>query len=140
MAINKSNIIKIIDASVALKWFIEEEGSDRAQKIFSELIRNPKNFAVPELFFFEVANIFNRAFKTPTKDQLQIFETLTVCGINRFSFSNSLFIELRFFQDQGLSGYDASYAALAKILKGVWITADSKAHRKIERWKCSELL
>jgi predicted nucleic acid-binding protein len=36
-----------------------------------------------------------------------------------------------------LSGYDASYAALAQEMKGMWLTFDQKAHRTIEREKIS---
>jgi predicted nucleic acid-binding protein len=40
----------------------------------------------------------------------------------------------------GLTGYDACYAALAKDLKGLWLTFDHKAHRILEREKVSCLL
>ena len=33
----------------------------------------------------------------------------------------------------GLTGYDACYAALAKDMKGLWLTFDNKAHRLIEK-------
>jgi len=33
----------------------------------------------------------------------------------------------------GLSGYDACYAALARDLKGIWLTFDEKAHRMIQK-------
>ena len=40
----------------------------------------------------------------------------------------------------GLTGYDACYAALAKDLKGLWLTFDSKAHRLLEKERISCLL
>ncbi|MEA3222182.1 MAG: hypothetical protein U9P49_03315 [Thermodesulfobacteriota bacterium] len=33
------------------------------------------------------------------------------------------------FVQLGLTGYDACYAALAKEVKGVWLTFDEEAHR-----------
>ena len=40
----------------------------------------------------------------------------------------------------GLTGYDACYAALAKDLKGLWLTFDHKAHRILETENVSCLL
>jgi predicted nucleic acid-binding protein len=44
------------------------------------------------------------------------------------------------FKKLGLSGYDAAYVALARQLKGRWLTFDAKAHQKIKNLKLSELL
>ena len=54
--------------------------------------------------------------------------------------SPELLFETVFFQERGLSGYDGSYAALAKQLSGTWITFDKKAHQKIEQYKLSQYL
>jgi len=40
----------------------------------------------------------------------------------------------------GLSGYDTCYAALARDLKGIWITFDEQAHKLIQKEKMSFLL
>lgn len=40
----------------------------------------------------------------------------------------------------GLSGHDAIYAANAKLVGGIWVTADEAAHRKIRRLQISRLL
>ena len=61
-------------------------------------------------------------------------------GLVRFSMNSELLDGIKFFQSKGLSGYDASYAALAKILKGKWVTFDGKAHKVIQRYGVSELL
>lgn len=41
---------------------------------------------------------------------------------------------------RGLTGYDASYAALAKDLKGTWLSFDEKAHRLIQKQRVSFFL
>jgi len=44
------------------------------------------------------------------------------------------------FVAQGLTGYDACYAALAWDLKGQWLTFDARAHRMIQNRNLSYLL
>jgi len=44
-------MVRVIDALVAIKWFVEEPGSNRAFDILKEVLEKPERFAVPELFF-----------------------------------------------------------------------------------------
>jgi predicted nucleic acid-binding protein len=41
------------------------------------------------------------------------------------------------FVKMGMTGYDACYAALAKEIKGMWLTFDEKAHRLITKQNIS---
>jgi len=41
------------------------------------------------------------------------------------------------FVNLGLTGYDACYAAMARDLKGIWLTFDEQAHRLIQEEKVS---
>ena len=43
----------IVDASVAFKWFVEEEGSDAARAV----LQAPRRLIAPELLLAQVANI-----------------------------------------------------------------------------------
>lgn len=131
---------KIIDASVAIKWLILEEGRDSAMALFEEVLSTPDNFSVPELFFFELSHVFNKLVPKPTNEQVRILDHIWICGINRFSMTPELYKEIRRFQRMGLTGYDASYVALAGLLKGTWVTFDRKAHRLVESYHLSQLL
>lgn len=133
-------MVKVVDASVAIKWFVEEDGSDVALDILSTILNKPEEFAVPELFFFELANIINRLFPQLSEVQESLLRQLLNIGISRFSMSTELLDGIKLFQTHGLSGYDAAYVALAKSLKGRWITFDYKAHKAIQKFKLSELL
>jgi predicted nucleic acid-binding protein len=49
----------VVDASVGVKLFLEEDGSREAEGIFSLLAGDsPRILAVPDLFFVECANVF----------------------------------------------------------------------------------
>ncbi|MBI2339413.1 MAG: type II toxin-antitoxin system VapC family toxin [Deltaproteobacteria bacterium] len=133
-------MVPIIDASVAIKWFVEEKGRESALEILQNILESPQTHAVPELFYFELANAFNRLVPVPNEGQLKLMDQVLVLALRRFSMTGELFDLTRKYQRMGLSGYDASYVALAKMLKGIWLTFDETAHRKIAPLKISRLL
>ena len=52
-------MIWVIDASVAVKWFLKDETHPQAEAILERLISEPEFFAVPELFCFEVFSVLS---------------------------------------------------------------------------------
>jgi len=133
-------MVRVIDASVAIKWFVVEAGSDRALILLSEVLAGPARFAVPELFYFELASVFHRVVPDPRDSQIALLSSVTTFGIQRFSMTPSLLAEIHDFQGLGLSGCDAAYVGLAKLLHGKWVTCDQKAHDLISGLGLSELL
>ena len=133
-------MVQIVDASVAIKWFVQEPGTDRALDILGKIIRRPNAFAVPELFYFELAHVFKRVIPKPLDKQLNLLNETMNLGLYRFSMTPELLKEIQELQEIGLSGYDASYVGLAKITKGCWLTFDQKAHSIIQHLNLSELL
>ncbi len=124
-------MVRIIDASVALKWFLLEEGRDRALVLLEELLTTPADFAVPELFYCELAHVFHRSIPDPSPVQIELLQQVLVLGIQRFAMTPPMLNEMRGLQRLGLSGYDAAYVALAKLLEGQWVTFDRRAHERI---------
>jgi len=133
-------MVRVIDASVAIKWFVLEEAHERALALLEEILRAPKSFAVPELFYFELAHVFHRALPEPSHAQVSLLERVITFGIQRFALTQPLLAEIRTLQRRQLSGYDAAYVALAKLLDGKWITCDSNAHACVAELGLSELL
>ena len=133
-------MVQIVDASVAIKWFVDEEGTTSSLKILEAILQQPELFAVPELFFFELNHVLNRIFPKFDSKQIELFEIVVDLGWSRFPFSSLMGEKARHFQGLGLSGYDASYAALASMLNGKWITFDKQAHIKIQSLKISRLI
>ena len=130
---------KILDASVLIKCFVEEDGSQKALALLEEVLREPSEFIVPELLFFELANILNRLIP-PEDPRNHLFEVLINSPLQRASFTVELSNGIRKFQNMGLSGYDGAYVALAELVGGIWITADAKAHKTIAHLRLSRLL
>jgi len=53
-------MIWVLDASVALRWLIEDEAHVNADEVLRRIVAEPYQFAVPELFAFEVFSVLNR--------------------------------------------------------------------------------
>ena len=133
-------MIWVIDASVAVRWFIEDEAHPHANDVLEKAVQYPEIFAVPELFAFEVYSVLQRVHPAGIQAYIDGILPLLQGGIFRQPMTKSLAISAEPFIKKGLTGYDACYAALAKQLRGRWITFDKKAHRCIEKLRISFLL
>ncbi|MEI6806073.1 MAG: type II toxin-antitoxin system VapC family toxin [Myxococcaceae bacterium] len=131
---------EIIDASVAIKWFIEEDGRESALEVLSRVIDKPQSFCVPELFYFELAHVLNRVLGQLNHSQKHLYESILHLGMHRFPMNPELHLSICEFQAMGLSGYDAAYVAVAKHVSGIWLTFDAKAHKIIKPFGLSQLL
>ena len=132
-------MVEIIDASIGIKWFIEEEGQQTAFEILEKAIEKPNSFAVPELFYFELAHVLNRVLGKLNNSQKRLYEKTIHLGIQRIPMSPELHKSICEFQAMGLSGYDAAYVAVAKNMSGTWLTFDAKAHKRIQHLKLSRI-
>ena len=130
-------MIWIIDASVALQWLIKEEIHPCAEKVLKKVIDEPERFAVPELFAFEVFSVLQRVHPNGLQAFRKGIIPLLQLGIFRQPMTDNLAVQANHFVKLGLTGYDACYAALARDLKGNWLTFDKKAHRLIQKEKIS---
>jgi len=133
-------MIWVLDASVAVRWFIEEETNPLADEVLEKVINEPEKFAVPELFAFEVFSVLQRLHPSGLEAFRKGIIPLLQGGIFRQPMTESLAVKANRFVKLGLTGYDACYAALARDLKGRWLTFDEKAHNLIQNEKVSFLL
>ena len=133
-------MIWVIDASVAVRWFLEDEAHVCADEVLKGLVEAPQRFAVPELFSFEVYAVLQRLHP----DGLQAFRKgimpLLQGGLLRHPMTDELAVKANRFVKKGLTGYDACYAALASDIQGCWLTFDKKAHLLIRKYGVSALL
>lgn len=130
----------VIDASVAIKWFVVEDGREDALAIL-ELIKNaPADFAVPEFFYIEMMSVMTRLVSDQNVLD-SIVDDLYNLGFMQLRVGAKLLkVASQISRATGISGYDALYAACAKSVKGKWLTADRKAHRKVAELKVSSIL
>ncbi len=126
----------VLDASVGIKLFVEEEFSDKVQEIFSKLAEDPQaEIHVPDLFYIECANIllkYTRRYNRPVEDSLADIRDLGKLALKITSTTELIEDALKLASKKNLSAYDACYAVLAQKLNLPLITADAPLAKAIE--------
>ncbi|MCJ7624595.1 MAG: type II toxin-antitoxin system VapC family toxin [Anaerolineaceae bacterium] len=127
----------IVDASVGIKLFLEEDGSTQASQLFRQLAENPRaRFYVPDLFFVECANIlwkYVRRFGYPAKNARQDVADLQALALRTISTADLIALALELALTYGITAYDASYAALAQHRNLPLVTADESLISKLQK-------
>ena len=126
----------VLDASVGIKLFIEEEFSDKVQRLFSKLAEDPQTeIHVPDLFYIECANIllkYTRRYKRPLEDSLADIKDLNKLTLKSTSTAELIEEALTLASEKNLTAYDACYAVLARRLKLPLITADAPLAKVVD--------
>lgn len=132
--------LQILDASVAIKWFLAEEvGREEALEILDQVRDAPARFAVPELFFNEMLAVLVRLVGDDASAVRRYLDALQDLGLERIGNGRALLARAADLACRyGLTGYDAVYAASAQLTEGRWLTADLRAHRRIQRLRISK--
>lgn len=122
----------VSDASVIVKWFIEEEYSDKALKLRDMHVNGEIIIAAPELLLFEVLNALKYSDLFKEEELKSAALSLSSYGIELFSLRGKLIektVEIAVEKDVTI--YDASYVALAATLNTKLYTADQKLVEKL---------
>ncbi len=106
----------VVDASVTLAWYLEDEPNDYAERMLVRLPSEPA--VVPAIWGLEVANgllIAERRGRVTSADAARISETLIGLPISPrdLSLDSALGPVHTLARSEGLSSYDASYLELA---------------------------
>ncbi len=125
----------VLDTSVVVKWFLEEEGTDRADFLLQQLVEGVARAVVPSSLFSELANVFwVRRRDGLTEAEAQAFwGELVHLPLDAIEVSHQLLFEtLAFSFHEQVSPYDATFVVLARQLECELITADGVLWRKIQ--------
>jgi predicted nucleic acid-binding protein len=126
----------VMDASVGIKLFIEEEFSDKVQRLFAKLTEDPQaEIHVPDLFYIECANIllkYTRRFDRPLKDSQADIKDLGKLALKTTSTMELIEDALQLASEKKLTAYDACYAVLAQKLGLPLITADAPLAKAVD--------
>lgn len=118
----------VVDASVAVKLFLDEPLSDRAHALFDHLAAEPAaRFYVPEFFFIECTNILWKyvwRFGYPLRSALRDLADLTELPFHVAPTRELAADSLALAAERGIAAYDAAYAALGRALSLPLVTAD----------------
>jgi predicted nucleic acid-binding protein len=132
----------VLDASVAVRWYLADEAGAAADAVLERVLEAPEVFAVPELFFFEVYAVLARSHRGFEAVYTDAFLPVVASGPLRYPMTEALAVRASRYTAMGLTGYDAVYAGLARELGALWLTFDSRAHKAIAShalsWDLSE--
>lgn len=124
-------MILVVDASVAVKWYVEEEFSEDAARLLSD----GHELHVPELIYPEFGNIL---WKKVRRGEAKSMECRNI--VDRF---RRLAVDVHSHQEllkaayigaelTGQTVYDWTYLALAVSLKCKFITADQRFFKSLK--------
>ena len=126
----------VVDASVGIKLFVEEEFSEQAHALFSHLAADPPaELYVPDLFYMECANIllkYTRRFGRSLDDSQADLADLNRLALKSTPTADLMEEALSLASEKNLTAYDACYAVLAEQLDIPMITADKSLALAIE--------
>ena len=124
----------MIDASVIVKWFVEEENSSKAMEIRDRYISGELRLIAPEIIIFEVLNALYYKNLFSEDEIKEIGEALQSYSIELYSLEGEYrdkTIEVAF--KNRITIYDAAYIGLA-VVKGAFVyTADEKLKNKLTK-------
>jgi len=124
----------VVDASVAIKLFINEPFSDQAEALFGILEADPPGqLYVPDLFFIECTNILWKHIKRfgyPEDKAREDLAALKGLSLNDIATIDLVEDALGLTVSNDITAYDGCYVALAKQLNIPFVSADEKLVRK----------
>ena len=129
----------IIDASVAIKWFVEEPGSDMARRL---LTSGPDHLEAPELL---VAEVCNAAWKSQRLGQVSVLQFDLITSRIEAMFGRLWSLGPLASRASGLAKqldhpvYDCFYLALSEARRTRLVTADGKLLSRLKGTEWSEL-
>jgi len=118
----------VVDASVAVKLFVEEPLSDHTHRLFLRLLAESEaRLVVPDLFYIECANIlwkYTKRYGMPKREARNKFSQLKSLPLTPIPTIEILEDALDLATRCGSSVYDACYVAAAMAVEVPLITAD----------------
>jgi len=131
----------VIDASVILKWFIEERDSNKASDIKNNHIQGLYAITVPDIVIYEVGNALRYKVEFSTREISKAVEELYALNLDIILPHPDIICSVAEISRQNdITFYDAFYVALAKDLGLQFITADNKLYENTKHLHFVHLL
>ncbi len=126
----------VVDASVGIKLFVDEEYSDKVHALFEQLAADiPAILYVPDLFYIECTNIllkYTRRFGRSLEDSRADLVDLGRLSLRVVPTAELMEDALLLASEQNITAYDACYAVLASRLALRLVTADKPLAKAVE--------
>ena len=128
-----NELLKVVDASLAIKWFVDEEDSDKARALSRGWSASGVGIIAPYLMLAEIANALHRKVVDSQLTMESATEILENLDNSEIEFYNAPSIHAGAVRLAGQLGqgavYDSVYLALAERLDCELWTADRRFYR-----------
>jgi len=124
----------VLDSSVIIKWFCEEEDTVLSLKFRAGYTKGTTTIALPDLLIYEIANSLRYNKKLSEKDVKDSINSIMAMNLDILVPTKNVVesaISIAFEYD--ITIYDAYFIALAKELKYTFVTADEKLYEKTKK-------
>lgn len=122
----------ILDTSVVLKWFVDEEGSDTAREYLQDFLAGKYQILLPTLLYYELGNACLQN-SIPADEIGKIMILLQKLAFEVEDIGYAAFRKIyQNASEYNLSFYDASYVTLMQKYDCALITADKKLFGKLK--------
>lgn len=124
----------VLDSSVIIKWFSNEENTENALKIREMYMQGSASISCPDLVIYEIANALRYNKSITEKEIKDGVNSLISMGISiivptRAVIESAISIALRY----DITIYDAYFVALANEIRYTLVTADIKLFNKVKK-------
>ncbi len=124
----------VVDASVTVKWFLPEEGSDAALLIRDGFIAEEYQLIAPDLMLSEFVNVlWKRRELVDERTSLDIVRDLLALGIALVPSEQLIVRAYRLAREYDRTVYDSMYLALAASRNCGMVTADARLYHAVEK-------
>lgn len=118
-------VLAVADASVVVKWFLEETDYEAARRLREDFFEGSLKLRVPAVLPFEVLNALRHTQAFGRSDVQRAAESLDRAGLPTAPLAGAYMIRtVEFAYAHGLTVYDASYVVLAELNDATLFTAD----------------
>jgi len=122
----------VADASIIVKWFLEEEFSESARLLRDSFLTGKLAISVPSLLFYEALNALRYSGVYKEDELTLVGRALTKYGFDVWEPRGKLIEKMAALSlKRDVSVYDAAYLALAQQLGSTFYTAD---HELVQRF------
>jgi predicted nucleic acid-binding protein len=125
----------VIDASIAVKWFVTEKDSDKALRLRASYLKGEVELVAPNLILYEVANAL-RFHPHYEFTEANLLDSVTALSDMQIAVDLTTDAWLQAFNEslsQNLSVYDAVYIAMSVALDARLVTSDRKLVDKLDQ-------
>jgi len=134
----------IIDASVAVKWYIPEAKSKEAVKYLDLYERNRATLLAPDLIIAELGNVLLKKIKSEellAEDAAEIADLFTrLCPLKLVTAKELLPAALELAGNLELTVYDSLYLSLALLTETSLVTADRQLKKAADQHRLHRIV